>query len=357
MYTEEQLFATERRRMVEEQLKGRGITDTAVLAAMNTVPRERFVLSAYRDIAYEDRALPILAGQTISQPYIVAYMLSALQLRPDDRVLEIGTGSGYEAAVLSRIVQEVYTVERHEQLVEYARQRLAQLGYDNVWIRHGDGTLGWSEHAPFDAIIASAGGPFVPPSLLQQLAINGRLVMPVGQHTHYQRLVRYTKDNSKAFKVESLGQVAFVPLIGSEGWSGERCRYEELAHTADIGIRVRARSPAALFACAAEAMFKLTGAIVDEESIATPRFVTVESLDVESLLVDWLNELLYQYEIQGEIYIHCRITSWEPTRLEAIIHGCRPIEPSVVHIKAVTYHQLQLTEKEDGWTAEIFFDI
>lgn len=221
MYAEEQVFATEQRRMVEEQLKGRGITDTAVLAAMNTVPREHFVLPAYRDIAYEDSPLPIPAGQTISQPYIVAYMLSALQLKPTDRVLEVGTGSGYEAAVLSRIVQEVYTLERHEQLVEYARQRLDQLGYDNVWVRHGDGTLGWPEHAPYAAIIVSAGGPFVPPSLLQQLAINGRLVMPVGQHTRFQVLVRYTKDETEALRAESLEPVAFVPLIGSEGWNEE----------------------------------------------------------------------------------------------------------------------------------------
>ena len=221
MYAEEQVFAVEQTRMVEEQLKGRGITDTAVLAAMNTVPRQHFVLSAYRDVAYQDRPLPIPAEQTISQPYIVAYMLSALHLKPSDRVLEVGTGSGYEAAVLSRIVQEVYTVERHEQLVEYARQRLAQLGYDNVWVRHGDGTLGWPEYAPYEAIIVSAGGPFVPPSLLQQLAINGRLVMPVGQHTRYQVLVRYTKDETEALRAEPLEPVAFVPLIGTEGWSEE----------------------------------------------------------------------------------------------------------------------------------------
>jgi protein-L-isoaspartate(D-aspartate) O-methyltransferase len=221
MYAKEQLFATEQRRMVEEQLIDRGITDTAVLAAMSTVPREHFVLFAFRDIAYEDRPLSIPAGQTISQPYIVAYMLSALQLRPTDRVLEVGTGSGYEAAILSRIVKEVYTVERHEQLVEYARQRLDELGYDNVWVHHGDGTLGWPEHAPYDAIIVSAGGPFVPPSLLQQLAINGRVVMPVGQHTHFQMLVRYTKESSEAYRGESLEPVAFVPLIGSEGWNEE----------------------------------------------------------------------------------------------------------------------------------------
>lgn len=207
----------ERTNMVKG-LKRRGITDTAVLNALNTVPRENFVLPAYGDVAYEDTALPIPAGQTISQPYIVAFMISALELKPTDRVLEVGTGSGYEAALLSRIVQEVYTIERHERLVQDARRRLNQLGYDNIRVRHADGTLGWPEHAPYEAIIVSAGGPFVPPSLSQQLAINGRLVMPVGRHTHHQMLVRYTKDTTGVLISERLGSVAFVPLIGREGW-------------------------------------------------------------------------------------------------------------------------------------------
>lgn len=216
-----------RSRMVAEQLKGRGITDTAVLDAMSIVPRENFVLPAYQDLAYEDTPLPIHAGQTISQPYIVAYMISALQLKPNDRVLEIGTGSGYEAAILSCIVREVYTVERSERLVRYAQRRLDQLGYDNIHIRYANGTLGWPEHAPYEAIIVSAGGPYVPPSLVQQLAVNGRLVMPVGQDPFHQMLIRYTKDSTEALIGEPLGPVAFVPLIGREGWNGGEGNQEQ----------------------------------------------------------------------------------------------------------------------------------
>lgn len=136
------------------------------------------------------------------------------------------------------------------------------------------------------------------------------------------------------------------------------CTYEELSHTADIGIRLQANSPAALFACAGQAMFKLAGAVADDDSLATPRYVTVESGDAESLMVAWLNELLYQHEVNREVYLRCVVTAWEPTRLEAIIHGCRPAEPPILHIKAVTYHQLRVVEKEDGgWMAEIYFDI
>jgi protein-L-isoaspartate(D-aspartate) O-methyltransferase len=148
-------------------------------------------------------------------------MIAALELKAADRVLEIGTGSGYEAAVLSRVVHEVYTVERHERLVAYARKRLAHLGYDNVQVRHGDGTLGWPEYAPYDGIIVSASGPFVPPSLLQQLALNGRLVMPVGCDPSHQVLVRYVKEAPESLFREELGLVAFVPLIGTEGWDWE----------------------------------------------------------------------------------------------------------------------------------------
>ncbi len=208
-----------RNKMVAEQLIRRGITDTAVLDAMRTVPREIFVLPGYQDLAYADTPLPIPARQTISQPYIVAYMISALQLKPTDRVLEIGTGSGYEAAVLSCIVREVYTVERFERLVRYAQRRLEQLSYDNVHIRYANGTLGWPEQGPYEAIIVSAGGPDVPPSLAQQLAINGRLVMPVGRDPFHQTLFRYTKDSNEALIGKSLGPVAFVPLIGREGWN------------------------------------------------------------------------------------------------------------------------------------------
>lgn len=206
--------------MVDQQLRNRDIENTAVLAAMNTVPREVFVPEEYREYAYTDSPLPIPADQTVSQPYVVAYMIAQLDPEPDDRVLEIGAGSGYAAAVLGRIVKEVYTVERHATLVEYARQRLAQLGYDNVQVRHGDGTQGWPEHAPYDGIVVAAGGPSVPTSLQEQLAVNGRLVIPVGRARRQQRLVLVTRTGQDSFQRDVLSPVAFVPLIGEEGWEG-----------------------------------------------------------------------------------------------------------------------------------------
>jgi protein-L-isoaspartate(D-aspartate) O-methyltransferase len=211
-------FAEQRERMVERQLAGRGVRDAAVLAAMRTVPRECFVPKHLAHRAYEDEPLPIGEGQTISQPYIVAGMTEALRLTPRDRVLEIGTGSGYAAAVLALIVAEVYTVERLQRLAESARQRLTDLGYGNVHVRHGDGSLGWPEHAPYDAIVVTASGPDVPPSLLQQLAIGGRLVMPVGPSSLFQRLVRVVRTDADAYERESLDEVSFVPLVGAEGW-------------------------------------------------------------------------------------------------------------------------------------------
>lgn len=210
--------AARRARMVERQIEERGIRDAAVLTAMREVPREVFVSEAYRSQAYDDTPLPIPANQTISQPYIVAYMLAALELRPEHRVLEIGAGSGYAAAVLSRIVGKVYAVERHRKLAEYARTRLERLGYDNVIIRHGDGTLGWPEHAPYDGIIVAAGGPIVPEALRGQLAVGGRLVMPVGRSRRHQTLVRITHISEGVYSDERLVSVAFVPLIGDEGW-------------------------------------------------------------------------------------------------------------------------------------------
>ncbi len=210
-------FAAERERMVQEQIMGRGIEDTAVLRAMRTVPREQFVLDEYRDYAYEDGPLPIPAHQTISQPYVVAYMLEALDLQPRDRVLEIGAGSGYVAALLSQIVAEVHTVERHKQLVWYARERLAALGYDNVWVHHGDGSLGWLPAAPYDAIVVAAGGPIVPPTLKQQMKVHGRLVMPVGKRGS-QTLVRLLRLSEDEYQHRNLGPVKFVPLVGEEGW-------------------------------------------------------------------------------------------------------------------------------------------
>ncbi len=214
---EEYDFAAERAAMVAEQIVGRGITDTAVIHAMRTVPREHFVLPEYVEFAYSDGPLPIPAEQTISQPYVVALMISLLRLQPEDRVLEVGTGSGYAAAVLSQIAQELYTVERHAELVEYARERLAGLGYDNLFIRHGDGSLGWPEHAPYDGIIVAAGGPKVPQTLREQLAVGGRLVMPVGGRTS-QSLVLVERVGQDKFRQKRLQGVRFVPLVGEEGY-------------------------------------------------------------------------------------------------------------------------------------------
>ncbi|RMH10232.1 MAG: protein-L-isoaspartate(D-aspartate) O-methyltransferase, partial [Planctomycetota bacterium] len=179
------------------------------------VPREEFVPDDLRARAYDDSPLPIGQGQTISQPYIVATMLEALELMPEDRVLEVGSGSGYAAAVASRIVKQVFGVERLKPLVDQAKLRLERLGYDNVLLTHGDGTLGWPEHAPFDAIIVSAGGPDIPPALLQQLKVAGRLIMPVGTGPGDQALVLIRRVDEESVKREKLGRVRFVPLVPS----------------------------------------------------------------------------------------------------------------------------------------------
>ncbi|GAB4279942.1 MAG: hypothetical protein Kow0080_32480 [Candidatus Promineifilaceae bacterium] len=210
-----------RQQMVKVQLEERGIYDQAVLKAMGTIPRERFVLPAYRDQAYRDGPLPLPANQTISQPYVVAMMLQLLELKPENKVLEVGTGSGYAAAVLGKIVAAVHTIERHPELVTYARERLKQLGITNVIVYEGDGTLGLPEEAPFDGIVVAAGGPEVPPALLAQLTVNGRLVMPVGREQRRQRMIKVTKLANGRFRRQNLGPVAFVPLIGKQGWENK----------------------------------------------------------------------------------------------------------------------------------------
>jgi protein-L-isoaspartate(D-aspartate) O-methyltransferase len=211
--------SAERERMIAGQIETRGVTAPRVLEALRHVPREEFVPAALARFAYDDGPLPIGVGQTISQPYIVAAMIAAAWVSPGDRVLEIGTGSGYGAAVLSRIADEVFTVERIESLAEAARNRLAELGYTNVHVLAGDGSLGWPEHAPYDAIVVTAGGPKVPRPLLSQLASGGRLVMPVGETQGGQRLVRVVRTDEHEYEYEDLEEVAFVPLIGAEGWS------------------------------------------------------------------------------------------------------------------------------------------
>ena len=215
-------LTSQRLRMVRDQIAARGVCNPAVLEAMRRVRREAFVPDEFAEFAYEDTALPIEAGQTISQPYVVALMIESVEPRSGDRALEIGTGSGYAAAVLSEVVAEVYTVERHEQLANLARSRLAALGYKKIRVLHGDGTLGWPEYAPYDVIIVTASAPQVPKALLEQLAIGGRLIMPVGEPWRLQRLLRVTRISEDQFKDEDLGEVQFVPLIGAQGWHSEK---------------------------------------------------------------------------------------------------------------------------------------
>ena len=214
-------FAKLRREMADRHCHARGVRSELVLEAMCKVPREMFLPADLREFAYEDSPLPIAEGQTISQPYIVALMAEALLLRGGEKVLEIGTGSGYAAAVLAEIAGDVYTVERHGPLAEKAAVVLADHGYDNIHVLHGDGTRGWPDHAPYDAIVVAAGGPKIPESLQAQLKIGGRLVIPIGSQTRAQELVRVTRLSEKEFKREDLADVRFVPLLGEEGWETE----------------------------------------------------------------------------------------------------------------------------------------
>ena len=210
--------------MVERQVAGRGVRSQRVLEAMRAVPREAFLPEALREFAYDDTPLPIAEGQTISQPYIVALMAEALTLTGGEKVLEIGTGSGYAAAVLSRIARSVYTVERIGQLADRAAAALVGLGYRNVHVLHGDGTRGWPDHAPYDAIVVAAGGPEVPESLKAQLKVGGRLVIPVGVDRRVQELLRVVRVTADQYESEDIADVRFVPLVGEEGWAGEEAR-------------------------------------------------------------------------------------------------------------------------------------
>ena len=219
-------FAAEREAMVERQIAGRGITGPAIVEAFRTVPREAFVGAAQALYAYEDSPLPIGSGQTISQPYIVALTIAAAGIGAGGKVLEIGAGSGYAAAVIGRIAAGVIAIERHHKLAALAADRMARLGYDSVRIIEGDGTRGCPAEAPFDAIVAAASGSHVPQLLIDQLKPGGRIVMPLGDPNSIQSLVKVTKNDDGSLSREDLGAVRFVPLIGAHGhadtiWSGD----------------------------------------------------------------------------------------------------------------------------------------
>jgi protein-L-isoaspartate(D-aspartate) O-methyltransferase len=213
---EKREFAAQRVEMIEKQLRRRGISDAAVLAAMMAVPRHEFVAEELRSHAYDDLPLPIGGGQTISQPYIVAAMTVALRLQPGDRVLEIGTGCGYQAAVLSRLAKEVFTIERRPELASAASATLARLAYSNAHVHCGDGTLGLPELAPFDAILVAAAAPAVPKPLLAQLAEGGRMILPVGDAEHQE--LQLIERRGDVFPKKMLEGCRFVPLVGYHGW-------------------------------------------------------------------------------------------------------------------------------------------
>jgi protein-L-isoaspartate(D-aspartate) O-methyltransferase len=213
---EKKEYAVQREEMIEKQLRRRGIQDAAVLAAMAAVPRHEFVSEDVRAHAYDDLPLPIGSGQTISQPYIVAAMTAALHLQPGDRVLEIGTGCGYHAAVLSRLAKEVFTIERRPELAASASARLVRLGYSNAHVHCGDGTLGLPEFAPFDAILVAAAAPAVPKTLLAQLAEGGRIILPVGGAEHQE--LQLIEKHGDTFPTKMLEGCRFVPLLGYHGW-------------------------------------------------------------------------------------------------------------------------------------------
>lgn len=209
----EDIYEKRRLLMVERDIKARGVKDVKVLEVMKKIPRHLFVDDSLRNQAYDDHPLPIGEGQTISQPYVVALMTEALRLKPSDRVLEIGTGSGYQAAVLAEIVKEVYTIEIRKGLAEKAEKRLRELGYRNVRVKYGDGYFGWEEFAPFDAIIVTASANHIPPPLIKQLKDGGRLIIPLGSTIYYQTLTLVTKKKGEVF-LDQMGPVAFVPMIG-----------------------------------------------------------------------------------------------------------------------------------------------
>jgi protein-L-isoaspartate(D-aspartate) O-methyltransferase len=241
-----------RDRMVDLQIAARGVRNRYVLEAMRRVPRDAFVEPGFEEFAYEDGALPIADGQTISQPYIVALMIEAAEVKPGDHVLEVGAGSGYAAAVMSQIANRVHTIERHPSLGETARRRFHKLGYENIELHVGDGSKGWPEAAPFDAILVAAGGPDVPAALKEQLAIGGRLIVPVGDSERRQTLLKVTRRGDSEYDQENLGVVMFVPLIGEQGWSEDGRRAATTHGARHVSGKARAQTVPQMIADAAE---------------------------------------------------------------------------------------------------------
>lgn len=258
-------FSVLRNLMVEHQIAVRGIKSNLVLDALRSVPREEFIPGDLKEFAYEDTPLPIGEGQTISQPYIVALMIDVLNLKGGEKILEIGAGSGYAAAVLAQIAGEVYTIERLGQIASKASATVKSLGYDNIHVLHGDGTLGWAEHAPYDAIVVAAGGPSIPESLKSQLKIGGRLIIPVGNEKRLQELVSVTRLSELDYKVEDIADVGFVPLIGEEGWEPE-----------NISIKLDRKSKRQPVSVNEKFLQQMEGIIEP--------FVNVEDANLESLL-------------------------------------------------------------------------
>lgn len=209
----EDAYKDKREFMIKHNIEGRGIRDKKVLEVMGKIPRHLFVDEHFKGKAYNDHPLPIGEGQTISQPYVVALMTEALKLRPSDRVLEIGTGSGYQAAVLAEIVKEVYTIEIRKGLAEKAEKRLRDMGYKNIKVKYADGYFGWEEYAPFDAIIITASANHIPAPLIRQLKEGGRLIIPLGSTVYYQTLT-IAKKNKGKLELEQITSVAFVPMTG-----------------------------------------------------------------------------------------------------------------------------------------------
>ena len=279
-----------RRAMVRQQIAARGVYDRRVLEAMRFVPREAFVPERLAELAYEDTPLPIEEGQTISQPYIVAAMAEALELEPRDCVLEVGAGSGYAAAVLGQLAREVWAVERHATLARLARDRMEKLGYAHVHVVEGDGTLGWAERSPYDAILVSAGGPDVPQSLIDQLAPGGRLVIPVGSDPRLQELVRVRKRADGTTERESLGAVRFVPLVGAHGWTEEGelpsepielAQNTEPAQSTELAPAVEAPSPVILTVPGRVSVPRQVSELIRE---AAEPFADIEGADLGPLL-------------------------------------------------------------------------